>query len=368
MGPFARHRRYWALVLLALLWLPIATAFWAEPERLTFAEGRRAAPWPEFPNGLKAATRLPDAVGQYVDDRLGLRAESLSLQGLLRYALRSPLVPQVAFGRDGWLLYAGGGGIHQSMGILMRENAIDQFARLAEAMARALKPEGGRLIVAIPPNNQTINLAHWPDWAGPPPARTEYDVVMDRLRALGVPAVDLRPALRAANATEAVYYRTDSHWNRLGSLIAFNEVATALGRPEWRWNPAEVYRGVKPRGGGDAARMLGIAGWLEDQEAIVDIGMPAPTDIRRIDEHHSYVAETGHAGPVVLLIGDSFIRDRWRDLLAPRSSRVIWTASNRCAFDWNLVRPFAPDIVILAPIERNLPCSSDAWPEGLPRE
>lgn len=368
MGPFARHRRYWGLVLLAILWLPIATAFWAEPERLTFAEGRRAAPWPEFPNGLKAATQLPDKIGQYVDDRLGFRAESLSLQGLLRYALRSPLVPQVAFGRDGWLLYVAGGGIHQSMGILMREDAIDRFVRLAEVMARELEQDGRRLIVAIPPNNQTINLAHWPAWAGPPPARTEYDVAMDRLRERGVPAVDLRPALRAANETDAVYYRTDSHWNRLGSLIAFNEVATALGRPGWRWNPTEVYRGVKPRGGGDTARMLAVAGWLEEQEAIVDTGVPAPTNILEIDDHHSFVVETGHAGPVVLLIGDSFIRDRWRDLLAPRSSRVIWTGFRQCAIDWNLVRPFAPDVVILAPIERTFPCLPDAWPDGLPGE
>src|SRR3989442_1712996 len=56
----------------------------------------------------------------------------------------------------------------------------------------------------------------------------------------GAAAANRGPPLAAANATNPVYRRTDTHWNKLGALVGYNVVVSALGKPEWVIAPARV--------------------------------------------------------------------------------------------------------------------------------
>jgi len=49
-----------------------------------------------------------------------------------------------------------------------------------------------------------------------------------RCRALRVPLLDLRAALRAAAAGARVYLHVDDHWTAAGNAVAAREIARAL--------------------------------------------------------------------------------------------------------------------------------------------
>ena len=62
-------------------------------------------------------------------------------------------------------------------------------------------------------------------------------------------------------------------------------------------------------------------------------------------------------GPTVVVIGDSFTRGYWQDYFALRAGRYIWMHHEQCGFMLNILESYAPDIVILAPTERQMFCT-----------
>src|SRR6185436_13884596 len=223
MSLLARYRRPWGLVLLALLTVPLAVQI-TQPSAVSSDEEARmlsdAPPWPRSPRDWLA---LPRHIDRFVADHFGLRATFVRAHGRLRYAVDLPSDLRVIIGRDNWLFLNGDGTIEQSTGKILREARIAAFADKAAALRAHLAAKGAQLVVAIPPNGSTINRARLPAWAGPAPSVTEYDLMMRALADRGVTAADLRTALNV-NAGSPTYRRTDTHWNRLGALVAYNAV------------------------------------------------------------------------------------------------------------------------------------------------
>lgn len=366
MALLARHRRYWGVLFLAALLSGMASTVAGPLPDLVAGLGT-LRPLLALPTKSADWTRIHNLLGDY-RHRFGQTFGPIArLDALLRYGLRSPLNPRVAYGMDGWLFYRGEHALEQSLGELVRLADVERLVAMAAAMREDLTAEGGRLIVAIPPNADSINLGHLASWIGAGPAVTEYDLMLARLERAGVAAVDLRTLLRDAARTQPVYYRTETHWSSLGSLIAFNAVVSALDRPEWQWDPDRILQPELGRSSGDEARILGLSGVLEDERQAIDLGAAAVTvDPIYLDEERkpSLALETGRPGPVVAIIGDSFSRP-FAELLAPHASRLIWSRHRYCRFDWALIRSFHPAIVILMPTEREMTCPAGAWPKGL---
>ena len=188
---------------------------------------------------------------------------------------------------------------------------------------------------------------------------TEYDLMMRALGARGVEAVDLRPPLLAEGPP--VYRRTDTHWNRYGALIGYNAIAGALGKSDWIIDPARVLRGFVPVAGGDLARLLALSKGLADEDAEIDL---APYGARPVDvspfetqfESGGDLIEAGRDGASVLVIGDSFTRGFWQDYFALHVKRYVWMHHEQCGFKQSVVEAAKPDIVILAPTERQMFC------------
>ena len=79
-----------------------------------------------------------------------------------------------------------------------------------------------------------------------------------------------------------------------------------------------------------------------------------------------FEVRTGHDGPTVLVIGDSFTADLFPPLLAGFAGRVVWVHNDLCQFDWRIVDVARADYVLLLPAERNAYCNGDR-PRGFPR-
>jgi SGNH hydrolase-like domain, acetyltransferase AlgX len=194
MGLLVRHRRPFALVLVAGLAVPAATQLMQPVELASEGEARMLAPAPGWPRIENDWLSLPRRTDRFLSDHFGLRTEMVRLHGRLRYAINLPSDLRVVIGRDQSLFLAGDATIDQAMGVVLRTDSIAAFADRAAALRAHLAGRGAQLLVAIPPNSATINRDELPAWAGARPAVTEYDLMLQALAARDVPAVDLRAA------------------------------------------------------------------------------------------------------------------------------------------------------------------------------
>ena len=361
-GLLARYRRPWGFALLGLLALPPAVQMIEPVATSSETEARMLTAAPGWPRSLPAWIALPRALDRFLADHFGLRSDLIRAHGRLRHAVHLPSDLRVIIGRDNWMFLNGDGTIEQATGQLMREAEIAKFADRAAALRARLAANNTQLLVAIPPNGPTINRARLPAWAGAAPAVTEYDLMMRALAARGVPAADLRAALSAANAVNPTYRRTDTHWNKLGALVAYNAVVSALHRDAWVIDPARVLRGFEPVKSGDLARLLAVAGDVSDEDARIDLSPygARPVEVGAIEtqfESGGDLVESGRAGPTVIVVGDSFTRGFWQDYFALHAGRYIWMHHEECGFMMSVVEAQAPAIVILAPTERQMFCT-----------
>jgi hypothetical protein len=362
MPLLARYRRNWIFVLAALFATPMLVQVFETRATMSEREARTLAPTPEIPKTFDQWRRLPRALDHFLADHFGLRDPLVRLNGLLRYALTSPTDLRVVYGRDKWLFFNGDGMLQQSMGLLRRERDIERFADFAANYGRRLAQSKVSFLVAIPPNSATIVRDRLPPWAAGEPAVSEYDLMMGTLASRHVTTVDLRPALRAANASEPAYLRTDTHWTKRGALIGYNAVVAALSRSDWTIDPNLVARGHAAIPSGDLARMLGVSADVGDIDAEIDLSAysPRPMEITDIDTHQretgGSVTKTGRPGPTVVILGDSFTEHYWRAYFGLHVGRYVWIHHELCGFRPDVVAAFNPAMVILAPTERFMFC------------
>jgi hypothetical protein len=361
MGLLARYRRPWIVIIVALLAVPMLVQVMQTPQVVSEGEARVLSPAPAWPRSLAQWRAWPREAERYLADHFGLRDELVRLHGMLRYAVVLPTDARVIIGREQQLFLIGDNTIEQATGRLLRTAEIAAFAERAAQLHAGLLASGTGFAVAIAPNSATILRARLPTWAADPPAVSEYDVMMAALAQRGVTAVDLRPALAAANSIWPVYRRTDTHWNRLGALVAYNAVVEALGRPNWTIDPRRVLRGFEPVPGGDLARLLAVSSILVDEDARIDLSAyaPAPLRISMLDTHFESggdLIETDRAGPTVLVIGDSFTQRFWQDYFGLHARRYLWIHHEHCRFARDIFDRFKPDVVMLVPTERLMFC------------
>jgi alginate O-acetyltransferase complex protein AlgJ len=360
-GLLARYRRPWSVIGLGLLAVPMMVQLAELRETISESEGRILTPTPALPQSLQQWRALPRQLDRFLADHFGLRAQMIRTHGTLRYAVQLPIDLRVIIGRDQWLFLNGDGTIEQATGQLLREAAIAKFADRAADLQKRLHAKTARLLVAIPPNSSTINRSRLPAWAAIKPAVSEYDLMMKALAARSVAAVDLRAALLAADTVHPTYRRTDTHWNQLGALVAYNAVVEALREPGWVIDPGRVLRGFKPVPGGDLARLLAVSADVTDEDASIDLSAynPPAASVSSIDtqfESGGDLIDSGRAGPTVLVIGDSFTRVFWQDYFSLHAAKYVWMHHELCGFVISVVERYSPDIVILAPAERQMFC------------
>ena len=179
----------------------------------------------------------PDSQAVKWHDKAFLYNMDFALRWLSRalYSLGISTDPQqVVIGREGWLYL--GDKYEKAISLGRRGQTASDIAVgkkigvVAEKWDAWLADHGVKLYrVMIAPNKESIYPEQVPGWAKPvlPSATDALIAGTGSLR-----YIDLRPSLQAARAIhqEAVYYKTDTHWNFLGAGIAFRAFAQQVGQ------------------------------------------------------------------------------------------------------------------------------------------
>jgi alginate O-acetyltransferase complex protein AlgJ len=364
MALMARPRRLLGVLMLAVIAIPGVSMPFQRTRIYSAAENRTLAASPAWPQA-QAWASWPRHVDLYLGDHFAFR-EALAKIGNRTFGrVIAPGTPPLVLdgGDDRTFLFEG---LLASTGHEVDAEGAADYANFVCDMAGRLRAMRVRLVVSIAPSPADIYPDDTPDVALPVYNPTNYDLVMGGLRGCGVPAVDLRPPLRAAKGLGQLYRRTDTHWTPLAGLIAYNRVVAAMGRPDFamplagvRWTPATLMDGDLPR----------LAGRAPIPEMVMNpdiLQLPEWVCRTTLSGFQAKLAplslSTGRSGPTVLIIGDSFTASYFPPYFAHFVSRVVWANQEDCRFDWNIVNSVKPDFVLLMPTERLARCPGRGRP------
>lgn len=296
------------------------------------------------------------------------------IRGSVGYSLSSSLSSRVYIGRNRHLYYEVDHAIAQSAGDIYRPTEVGRFADMATIIKRELHGAGANFVVAFAPNAQSVAIEDLP--ARPGSKALEYDLALTQLGSRGVKTSDVKSALLMRKDGNALYARTDTHWNNLGALLAFNRVMSDAGYPQWVVPESRLGPMVEVPGG-DLARFMGIQNLLSEVvpsfpnssgELWKKVAILQSSDFGKFGQY-TYQREEME-GARVLVLGDSFTQHFWLPFLqaAQGIERIGWLHHSMCQFDFEDVLRFRPSLVILIPTERFMPCALNRWPSGLPRQ
>ncbi|MCL8384887.1 alginate O-acetyltransferase AlgX-related protein [Xanthobacter aminoxidans] len=352
-------RRWWAVIFFAILTLPTIGLIAPDlPAPLRTVAAPEARWWED------AARRLDP----YINNVFGFRGAVLTAHRSYVRFIGDTQGDLALKGENGSLFLKDEHALEQSLGQLVRPEAVTSIVALAERMNAYMTAHGGRFVVLIPPNGHTTNFENLPAYARRlKVSPTEYDLVAEKMKAAGITFVDMRPILAEAKKTGPVHWRYDTHWNQRGQLLGFNAAMAAAGRPDLEVKPEDALGPPEPRLTGDLLRATGAPlpnppdvmfppkGPMvapKDPKLIPGIFKPVPDN----DPFQPYAIDTGHAGPRIMVIGDSFSQGSWRGLGVSQASAYAWMHHRYCRFEMGAVERFKPDILIYAPTERAMPC------------
>lgn len=202
---------------------------------------------------FSAGPRNSAPLDAYIDENLALREEMISSHAIVSETIFGQSgEEQVVLGREGWLFFAETMPDHYQRGGLS-DTEIERIADAMAAYAESLAEAGIGFTFLCAPNKAAIYPEYLPYYAvsaGEPGNLDRLHAALDQRR---VAYIDAAAILRDAKSEgEALYYKTDTHWNARGAAlvsqallqrqttdVAFTEGALITGdlarlyRPRW---------------------------------------------------------------------------------------------------------------------------------------
>jgi len=368
----ARSDRWLAVAFVALLSMPALLGLGGGEAR---ARARAGEPPVTLPSVAAAGGMGPwlQQLQRFARASFGGRHQLVEWDAELKQAfgLDRSYGSDVTEGRDGWLFYRvhrGTQGVRPELPFPPTE--LDRWVQGLADRRRKVEAAGAAFLVLFAPDKETVYPDLLPAGFPGPLATSRLDALQARLRAEGTTVVDLRPALTAARAPGGrfsrwpLYWRTDTHWNTLGALVAARPVLAELGaRFPGVHVPTdeEIEIQETPSGAGDLVRMRGLpdlSGELRIEGRLRAPTCPAATgyDLDARSDLTQHLVCPGAPIRRAMIFHDSMMV-AMLPALAPAFERSTW--SRQAVVDPASLAREAPQVVIFEVVERTL------W-EGLP--
>lgn len=349
-----------ALVLVGAFLMGIG---WTGLPKPTVVENRIPAQWPAATGLVRDFGAWRQAVDAWMADHFPARHHLVGGLNYLRYRLGYSGTARVIVGSEGWLFYDDGSHLSQVRPADIAEADIQAWVGELKARTELLGASGIPYLVLAAPVKESLYRERVPGYLSAPGPSTAQTLA-GRARALGLNSyLDLHPTLQAAKAAgRPIYSAYDTHWTGEGAYLGYAAVVQALvgrGVPV-QAQPRTAFRAPVPGSlpvPQDLALMLGVASFVDqDYPMLVAADAPAPritwlTPAR--DWTADRVIDTGAAGPVLLLTGDSFT-NAWLPMLETSFSRIVFSHHQNGFFRPDLIERYRPDAVVLEVIESGL--------------
>ena len=236
-----------------------------------------------------------------LDLKMPLRSQIIGYANAMRFATTGGAGDQVRAGRDGWLFLTE----ELRFDVEGPSHLLSRVELLRET-AQALGHIGAKLIVVLVPDKSRVYSTYLQSTRYPNFNETRYQNSLAAFQSSGITVVDIFTPLAAAKAQNAVYYKTDTHWNQIGSHIAADAVAATARQYAYAWEKTEFTNITSaepaPRTG-DLVRLMGLEDIPDFLRPEPDVEVPITTHQTSSDGASGLFGESSVA---VTLIGTSY--------------------------------------------------------------
>lgn len=340
-----------ALILPVLAW-PFVSPFLDTENH----ENRVLAEFPSLNDGVY----FFDGLTQWFSDHMPYKNQLVSIHSDLFMSLFNTTPnPRVVVGEDGWLFYNNYDAENPIDDILGRTSFSPEETEIIEKNLQEAgvyaKENGALFVFLLPPNKESIYREKLPDYLRDMAVQeTRADLLTGTVDPgdciLVYPKEDL---IREKDGYQ-LYYRYDTHWNRLGAYVGLRSVCSAIGIDI----PELSALTVREEGGypKDLADLAGMGNRCSnDSEYIIEDLLP-DVSVEETKEGSAAVYRSGAAdGRTVLVVHDSYYRSM-TEYLPKVFSQVI--SVDRDYSDLysvqKYVEEYQPDIIIMEVVERGI--------------
>jgi alginate O-acetyltransferase complex protein AlgJ len=188
----------------------------------------------EFQRDMKSFREgaMTQAIDKQLDLKLPFRSTSIAFANTLRYQLFGGGGDQVRTGKNDWLFLAEelkyeGPRVH-SPTLLNPEAALIARVDLMAGLSKRLAAQGVKLVIALVPDKARLYSQHLIQGNYPAYNQSRYQATLESLKASNVTTANLLSVMQPVAKQSDIYYRTDTHWNQIGALLAAKEIATVI--------------------------------------------------------------------------------------------------------------------------------------------
>lgn len=228
---------------------------------------------PALSDGLKFTAN----VDAYFSQKFGFRNRLVYAQNVLKETIfKTSGQVDVIVGEDGWLFY--GRALDDFIGTsVLDEVSIERMGVILSMMQEYVERQNGEFIFVSAPNKMSVYGEYMPYYYIEENGQGNYELLYDRLTALGVNTVQLKNELALKKlAGVQLYHKLDSHWNNYGAAIAYEAMAKKLsdvyGEAYSDYTRySELPYSVKNNFSGDLQSMLLPGSKVKDEQVEFDV-------------------------------------------------------------------------------------------------
>lgn len=187
-------------------------------------EKRQLAPLPAWKFDRQSLGHFPQQFEKYFNDHIGGRDQLISLHNTFNFrVLKKSPISSATVGEDEWLFFNADGELLDFMGLMQKDFAtLEGYRHVLEDRRDWLAQFGVRYLFLPVPNKMMMYEEYLPLRVRQEKGVTVYDQVVEHMLKYSdfSDFLDLKAILLKAKEERQIYFRTDSHWNLDGSLVA----------------------------------------------------------------------------------------------------------------------------------------------------
>lgn len=214
--------------------------------------------------------KLPDALNTFLADNSPFRYQLVIANANLNYdVFHTVESDQVLMGKNDWLFFKDGPNaatpVANYQGLVrMNQDQLAQLAQNLQSLADAYAARSGQLVISFAPSKDLIYREYMPEDY---PVLSEVDLtrqVADYLAdntSLEISYVPEKLLEIKSQTSMPLFFKTDTHWNHAGALIALDDVLQRIGGETQRFVDYDFH--VNGTQSGDLANVSALYTRLE---------------------------------------------------------------------------------------------------------
>jgi alginate O-acetyltransferase complex protein AlgJ len=200
---------------------------------LSLEEKRVVAAFPASQWTTHDIASFPSKFEKYYSDRFPFRVDLVSFISYMKYeCFGVSWLWSVLPGNSGWMYFLDQNGLQTIRHTpLFTRQELQSWSLSLEERRKWLSDRNIRFLFVIAPHKASIYPEYVPDTFKKVSPETRCDQLVKYLKEnTQIDFVDLRPDLIAAKKLGPLYFKTDTHWTRLGAFIAYSTITTKLSQ------------------------------------------------------------------------------------------------------------------------------------------